>query len=1132
MTRDSEQRAQLLKGILAGGMVFVGLQTGSNPFFTLLLTTSVNVGANILSSVAEKAFDNWRDGWFTPNGMLNDDIRTALRQSFKQALRQLEIDWQNQPDYNYLKYNNERERAQFSVQLIQELRESSQKLFESGDALALPKDNATYLQVFGLNSLADADLRNFLENTIEQFFSPVESLARFAKAHLPGNWVLRFDNIIRGEKGTRAWRACQQLWQASLSTSLMEMQKSFKQTQGDIVQINQDVKKIIDWLNDWEVGLANQSDMQRNPIGEKALADSLQTFHATLDRRLSSLQEGTQLIIDLFRERFAELEFNRVMTNFLQKELLADENVNLEQAGHQTDEDISLSQVFVDLPVSNGVVVDPPGEELADDKLPPGIIAEIVKTAETPLDPKSLSLDVETEKMQPAGQLSLFKEDPVRKGRFVLIGGPGQGKSTISQLACQLFRVAILKQIPPNQLDYKVKKVIQALEELCKEEGITSPVVSRFPIRVVLSDFAEKLAKKEGVSSLITYITDRIRTKTDQEVTPSVLRKWLGAYPWIIILDGLDEVPASSNRDAVLTAIEEFRIDARSENADVLIIATTRPQGYNKDFAPDLYQHKYLMPLSTVRAERYGAHLVNVRYKQDNERRHKVFERLQRALNEETTSRLMQSPLQVTIMTALLGKIGTPPQERWSLFSQYYEVIYQRETERNIPASAVLRDYQPDINAIHYQVGMLIQIESEYPERTGARLSKDRFSRLVELRLRSEGHEGTELQKLRDQIIEAAANRLVFLVGVEADQIGFEIRSLQEFMAAEAVMDGSDEQVRSRLQKIAPIAHWRNVFLFAAGKCFAKQQHLRDTVHVICETLNEVDEPDSQVIALTKVGSQLAMDLLADGTAQRQPKYARLLAKEALRLLKSPPNQYQLRLADVYEPKLEEKYKEELISGIQTVSPGQYGAWALLSTLAEKGLPWAEKLSEKHWPQQLDERLDLLNSGIGENYLWFGRKLNYDLLHLPAPDLYELIQYRRLKQRANLGDSKELEWLAFLSWRQGPNFEVEARLNPANDGETIFNFYVTEVESDRVSSFPAFKDSHKDWLPFQMAAKFSANPSKEVLADAFRSLNDFEIPEYGRHIYQPLPWPLAALLDYAQGSQNYAQIADDVQQGN
>ena len=97
-------------------------------------------------------------------------------------------------------------------------------------------------------------------------------------------------------------------------------------------------------------------------------------------------------------------------------------------------------------------------------------------------------------------------------------------------------------------------------------------------------------------------------------------------------------------------------------------------------------------------------------------------------------------------------------------------------------------------------------------------------------RLKEEGHEGHELDRLKQQIVAAALERLVFLVGLESDQIGFEVRSLQEFMASESLMEGSDEDIDCRLGEIAPIPNWRNVFLFASGKCFADRQHLRDKI--------------------------------------------------------------------------------------------------------------------------------------------------------------------------------------------------------------------------------------------------------------------------------------------------------------
>lgn len=1135
MAGNREERTELLKSLLAGGMILAGLATGSTPFFTLLLSTSVGVGGNILASVAEKAFDNWRSGWFTPSIKLNDDILTTLRESFEQSLRQLEIDWQKQHHYNYLKHIKEFDRARFSLVLIQELREDARKLFEIENSYILFEQQVNSVLPSRSNGATQEDIRVFLENTIEQYFGTVEPLAKFAKVHLPDHWILFFTNALRDERNSRAWRAYQQLWQTSLSASLVETRQATVSIQDDVAQMRQEVIAITNWLNEWGTQLANQPESKRDQTGIQALTETRQLIREELERSLADFQSATELIIKLFRDRFAELEFETVMTNFLQKEMLIDQNVNLEQAGHQTDEDISLSQVFVDLPVADSAKVEPPAEEWTDGKLPPGIIAEIIKAAEKPLDPKSI--EISSDGIQLGEQIGSLKGNPMRQGRYVLIGGPGQGKTTVSQLACQLFRAAILKGKElkePYQVSHGVRNIIRELEALCNEEGIGLPVVPRFPIRIVLNDLAEKLAEKAGVSSLLTYIVDRIREKTDEEVTSSILRKWLGAYPWILILDGLDEVPASSNRDEVLAAIENFLIDAHGVNADVLVVATTRPQGYNKDFAPESYQHKYLTPLSTVRAEHYGKRLVNVRYRQDEERRSKVYERLQRAVNEETTARLMQSPLQITIMTALLGKIGTPPRERWSLFSQYYDVIYQRETERNIPPSIILRDYQPDINSIHYHVGLLLQIESEYPERTGAKLSRDRFSQIVRLRLEQEGHKGLALEQLSKKIIEAAANRLVFLVGVEANEIGFEIRSLQEFMAAEALMEGNDVQVRARLQRIAPIAHWRNVFLFAAGKCFARQQHLRDAIYSICGTLNEVDDSGSKAVAVTKAGSQLAIDLLADGPSRRQPKYATLLTRKALSLLKHLPNQHLLRLADVYEPDLESVYKDELLSVIRATPPYQFGAWTLLSMLEQRGLDWAKQLAEKFWPEEVYKRTDLLLSIIGEvNDLWFLLRLNYDLLELPITEFYEYIGFRRLIDGFNIS---ELEWLDHLNYTRSrrPGLQFSVELNLPGQNESIMGFEVRRVEDDSMVSFSDIENHHPDWLPLKVAATFAASPSKETLAHAMRGLNRYQVQKDRYYWLLPslLPWPLASLLRYPQSPEGYMRIAEEIERGD
>ena len=112
--------------------------------------------------------------------------------------------------------------------------------------------------------------------------------------------------------------------------------------------------------------------------------------------------------------------FHSILHNFLQKELLSDEFVNLEQAGHDVDERIPLAQVFVDLPV-----VDEPHREHAldvedgtayrfedhvGDSADTGFIKDMLAVSSERLDPQSLASNT-------IGQR--------QRGRFVLIGGTG-----------------------------------------------------------------------------------------------------------------------------------------------------------------------------------------------------------------------------------------------------------------------------------------------------------------------------------------------------------------------------------------------------------------------------------------------------------------------------------------------------------------------------------------------------------------------------------------------------------------------------------------------------------------------------------------------------------------------------------
>jgi len=633
-------------------------------------------------------------------------------------------------------------------------------------------------------------------------------------------------------------------------------------------------------------------------------------------------------------------DFQSTIENYLQKEMLADHYVNLGQAGHATDGKTALGKVFIDLPVADEPSINPPEEK--EGAVTNGFADYIVCQGDMCLRPSmNKARGIPEERVKEAG-------------RYVLIGGPGQGKTTIGQFICQIYRTALLDK-PGSRLLPEAREVIQEISEQCKKDAIAIPGCKRFPLRVVLNEYASVLAKrgKENPVTLLSFLLKKIKDKTNTDISPGDFKNWLKNYPWLIILDGLDEVPASSNREELLRIVSDFLVDVTQLDADMMIVATSRPQGYDKgrDFSSDYYRHTYLSPLSNNRALFYGRRLAEIRYCGDEGRKNKVITRLERALKHPETARLMRSPLQVTIMATLVDQIGQPPQERWRLFKEYYEVISRREKEREISAAEIIRDFKPDIDALHNRVGLQLQVESEGKGNMEARLSPSRFKEIIRIRLSEEGHEKKELDDLLKKIMDAAMERLVFLVGLESEKIGFEIRSLQEFMAAECLVDKSDELVQKRLHAIAPATHWRNVFLFACGKCFAERQHLRDVILAICDQLNEED--GSGISRAVLAGSVLALDLIEDGPARKQPKYSHALFRNALRLLDCRLSENIWRLGAVYESSFEVVYREELLRRITDITPEKsYMSWLLLLNLVKQGISWAQEAANTHWFSQ------------------------------------------------------------------------------------------------------------------------------------------------------------------------------------
>jgi hypothetical protein len=654
----------------------------------------------------------------------------------------------------------------------------------------------------------------------------------------------------------------------------------------------------------------------------------------------------------------ARADFLITVRRYLESELLDDQFARLTQGGYTEAKSIPLCAVFVDLPIDlQASARDPRSAQLLISRA----LTDGRKAEES--NPACLEVLFEEGRQILKPSLNGHRLESSQRGRFVLIGGPGQGKTTVGQFACQLLRASLLRATGEN-FSPEVTQALARIEE--DSAGLPSLTVRRYPLRIDLKQLASYLAAtpEESQGTLLQYLVKRISARTNCVVTHEDFRLWLRGYPWLLVLDGLDEVPASSNRQQVMQCIRDFiSVEAHSLDADLLVLATTRPQGYSDEFSPSIYWHLALAPLNSAQSLRYGSRLAIARHPGQPTRVEELKGALARATKNDATVRLMQSPLQVTIMLALIEGGGEPPEQRWKLFRDYYDVIYRREKERGTSFSSILGAYEPDIHWVHHRAGWLLQQRNAAIGRTDARLTHTNFEELVDERLRNVGHVDPSARRaLVKQIRLAATDRLVFLVGNTEDEIGFEIRSLQEFMASEHIFDGGESCVQETIHAIAPFSYWRNVLLFAAGRIFFERQVLIDSVVAVCVQMNDSPFDDSQRIVLP--GSRFALALLRDGAARNHPGWTRALARIASRLLHAQDPGAAETLAEVYSGHAEEILRDELdrnLFGASPHSPAYLNNLHLCLLLAMSGAKaWATDLLLKRFPWDGEDFFDLL----------------------------------------------------------------------------------------------------------------------------------------------------------------------------
>lgn len=787
-------------------------------------------------------------------------------------------------------------------------------------------------------------------------------------------------------------------------------------------------------------------------------------------------------------------EVRDALVSWLARQFASDQFAKLEQGSHATG-GVPLRKVFVDLPISAQPIVDQDAQ-----KRRTFFVKTLLSCTPAPLSGVL---------RRAPGAASPSMHGRVRmSGRhgFTLIGGPGQGKSTVGQLACQLHRAALLApflaQLQPSQQD-----MIRPFTEPATQTDLGWPEDPLLPLRIILPEAAAWLAQQDGADEEGPRLL-KLLAAQGGKVSASALDALLRHAPFLLVLDGLDEVGAAEDRTRLIGEIRELLGHLGRNGAWGQIVATTRPQGYTGDLerlGVDL-KTMYLTQLLREEALAYGGKLAEAKLGSDPERVEKVKRGLEAAAREGATERLFTTPLQVTILAALVERRGRVPKERWGLFERYFQTIYDREVERGTYASPLLQDYRMHIQKIHARVGLLLQVEAEQAGGTSARMSRERLQTVADLVLEEDEVDGETRADLVRRIVRAAEERLVFLVEPEPGWFGFEIRSLQEFMAAWALALDGDDRTLARLQQIAKAPMFRAVTLFLASKFFTDGSPLREALaEKICGGLDE--DPGDEAARELRLGAFLALEMLEEGSALNQPRYARRLLARACGILEAPPGPEHVRLAQLASQSgtTERPGQDPLHEALRARVQGEFelspGAWLALCEAADLGMPWAKTLGDEAWGKLQNASMIIAAHGRARMPLraWLASRIQ--------------VEPEKIRP-AELLDSR----LAGRDSYRGPLAILRICSSHAKSNKLLIG--LTTQDRSEWEEIVRLKDVSLDWHPWGIAAQFVTDATKESLALALRELavlwNESSSKFALMQLSQYVPWPLAACIRLAR----------------
>ena len=451
--------------------------------------------------------------------------------------------------------------------------------------------------------------------------------------------------------------------------------------------------------------------------------------------------------------------------------------------------------------------------------------------------------------------LRLLLDDDIAIPRMLLEGGPGQGKSTITQMAAQVYREKLLGTSTCAQRD-------ATWLQQCK---------LRIPIRLELRHFSEWLSDTPH-GTLDQYVALQLgRDSGGSSVSSENVHQLVERSSIILFLDGLDEVGNDPLRDRVLdAAVETIDRFERGLKSDLRVVLTTRPPAvFGRWNKLDGFTRVGLLPLSHTRINDYVDRWLNTQIATQDEQA-----RIRNSFNgrrqEPHVEALARNPMQLSVLLQFIQlKDEAFPDRRADLYDEYFKKVI----DRDVLKSPSLREHRELIEGLHSFLGFRLHGSTEAAQ---GRRSLNR-SQIIEIAgrwLEQEGHP----KELADQYFALGEERFGLIAALSGEghetTYGFEIQPIQEYFAASFI---SNRLPNGKAHEVFGLLvhrdYWREVALFLAG--LRRPNEKADLISRSRDADNNAERPWQQN------GRAIVLQLLREGVFS-QPQY---LQTEALRFV-------------------------------------------------------------------------------------------------------------------------------------------------------------------------------------------------------------------------------------------------------